>query len=1554
MATYHKAGPVTVTVKSTSGILLGNIPFEYIDHENNFLKQMVCDPKSRRKLFLIMAEREQQPSLHPPHTDPTTGSSQASHVLATLVYAAAKFDAPELIRMIFDSSSGGVVFHAYKDRAKLPESVARDHGNDDTATYLEEVTTRFYEEIKSGKEFNQTVDWLELIKAADEAQAIKTRLAKNSTVIAAHVERNVIPPAKEESRVFPSAASEGGISPSAEKESGVTPSDTKEKDITPLAATKRNLTPSGEREINFTLSAMNGNNMTTSNACDSGVKLSNSKESNVTPSADEESDVTLLSAEGSAGRSSPEGECGGTLPPESESDVTLPPESESDVTLPPESESDVTLPPESESDVTLPPESESDVLPSAEREGDATPANLKGNTVLSLAGSKSGAIHANLKEITVLQSAKSERYATPIKFNEMNVPPSAETDSKGKLANSKKTTVPTLSVSKSDATSAKSKESNVPLSAKQESDVTLLPKREIVVTPSAANGSDIMLVAAQENVTQSVSGESNITPSAENVRGVTLAVAKEREGPVTPSTAEGSGVFSLSHIRSVAALSASQDVDLVSSAAKVRDLMPSATEGSVESDTLNEQIVDPEEEVKEEQRMSVVPCAPSFHWTKETTNYARLCRLLVDVGSGVLRQTFERKRPPGNLDTVLSSPPVHTVLLSLKKKKVLNPLQWGKLYPTVRCSVSSKNFDITLLMVLLRNICGIVAPPTGWNTLPTAADMSLEADIVRIKCYRNIVYGHASEALVDDTTFNRYWQDIQGPVVRLGGAEYQSAIGDQKKECMDPDFEEHYKELLRQWVKDEVSIKERLDEMTEKIGKSLDELKEAIVNPTKKAGDKAVTQYSNVLKESIRGQTEYLAQVSPTLPKVRTDHIFTNILMQHGRKPVQYLDLERKECLDPHGQTRRKFVEDLDLKREKHLRQCGQMSSNRIKHSQEIFHPTDGKDSKSVLVTGKAGIGKTLFCQKLIRDWADNKLFESLGNTNLADFKFAYLLTFRQLNLLGDNPVTLKDILNRSSVLDDHSNIDDSLFEYIVDHPEEVLVIFDGYDEFLQRDSIASDLHEKYPNNAIEKMPSAAVCAKLLKGKILRGSVVVITSRPDESDKMKDEHIHFDRYVEITGFSEPQVKEYIGKYFKNNEGMKNTVLDHITKNVNLFSLAHIPALCFLMCSYFEYSLQHSDITNPLPVKTSDLYDEVVKMFVQKHDKNKRLPLEVTVNVLSKLAAQLLRERTYLFIEEDLKTFNSQEVKSLCESGLLHCGPLFRKCFSATTKYFCFTHLTLQEYLAARWLVKEKKTPPQHVSPEVYQFMSGILSKQKDAILMEKLLEKVLRPRFSSAGRNRLEMFKCLMEYEDVEFAKRIVKKHHRDIFREEGGISFFCSLLTDVDCTALCFLLHVFGALDAEGKSKVKQGASKRGAKWKLTTLDQSYNQIPDAGSLCEALQTPTYKLTKLNLSGNQITDAGVASLCQALQTPTCKLTTLDLSFNQITDAGVVSLCQVLEKPTCKLTTLELSFNQITDAGVVSFCQVLQTPTCKLTALNLMGNQITDAVLSVSVKHYRH
>ena len=221
---------------------------------------------------------------------------------------------------------------------------------------------------------------------------------------------------------------------------------------------------------------------------------------------------------------------------------------------------------------------------------------------------------------------------------------------------------------------------------------------------------------------------------------------------------------------------------------------------------------------------------PTFHSTNETTNYARLCRLLVDVGANVLRETFDKKRPTGSLDIVLSTPPVHATLQTLRTKRVLNATQWSKLYPAIKSSVSSKDFDITLLMVLLRNICGLVAPPTGWDSLPAARDLTPEADIVRIKYYRNTVYGHASEASVDNPTFSQCWQDIQDALVRLGGTCYQDAIDDLKTDCMDPGIEEHYQDILKQWVKDEINVKERLDE----IKQELDDLRESRVNFEKK------------------------------------------------------------------------------------------------------------------------------------------------------------------------------------------------------------------------------------------------------------------------------------------------------------------------------------------------------------------------------------------------------------------------------------------------------------------------------------------------------------------------------------------------------------------------------------------------------------------------------------------------------------------------------------------------------------------------------------------------
>ena len=100
-------------------------------------------------------------------------------------------------------------------------------------------------------------------------------------------------------------------------------------------------------------------------------------------------------------------------------------------------------------------------------------------------------------------------------------------------------------------------------------------------------------------------------------------------------------------------------------------------------------------------------------------------------------------------------------------------------------------------------------------------------------------------------------------------------------------------------------------------------------------------------------------------------------------------------------------------------------------------------------------------------------------------------MTFRQLNLQRDTNISLRELLNCSSILDDCCNVDDSRLEYIRSHSEEVLIIIDGFDEYSQQDYIAGNEHESYPNSARDKMPVAALCAKLMRRKILGNATVI-------------------------------------------------------------------------------------------------------------------------------------------------------------------------------------------------------------------------------------------------------------------------------------------------------------------------------------------------------------------------------------------------------------------------------------------------------------------------------
>ena len=150
---------------------------------------------------------------------------------------------------------------------------------------------------------------------------------------------------------------------------------------------------------------------------------------------------------------------------------------------------------------------------------------------------------------------------------------------------------------------------------------------------------------------------------------------------------------------------------------------------------------------------------------KNEANYFRVCRLLIGKGSDALRVVLHSVHAPSTLPGVLNA---KKAVLEKIRGSVITNKQWDLLFPASGAAPDSNNFDITLLTILLRNICGLSPPTKGWNEMPLADDISKSADIVRIKSFRNEVYGHTASAQLDDTKFESLWQQISQPLIRRG------------------------------------------------------------------------------------------------------------------------------------------------------------------------------------------------------------------------------------------------------------------------------------------------------------------------------------------------------------------------------------------------------------------------------------------------------------------------------------------------------------------------------------------------------------------------------------------------------------------------------------------------------------------------------------------------------------------------------------------------------------------------------------------------------------------
>ena len=439
---------------------------------------------------------------------------------------------------------------------------------------------------------------------------------------------------------------------------------------------------------------------------------------------------------------------------------------------------------------------------------------------------------------------------------------------------------------------------------------------------------------------------------------------------------------------------------------------------------------------------------------QEKANFTRLSRLLVDKGTEALRKTFDGIHRPASLPAVLNAN--KTSLLRLKPR-VINNSQWNLLYPPSGDPPDVKTFDVTLLTVLFRNICRF--PKKGWSVAPVDTDRSTQANIVRIKSYRNEVYAHVTSTQVDNATFESLWQKISQALIELKIP--QNDVDDLKVCPLAPE-EEIYIRVLEDWKLREEEEEEEVLQKLEGIGCSINRLTEITED-----GIKRFSAWQEKDKKE-----------HPESPQARLSQV--------------------------PGDDSRCKLDDED-----HLRKLAKCNfKTKIKRKVESFMPETrkwllkevndwflGKKNESRILVLKAGpgFGKSVFAAKLCEDFKKNgKLaachFCDFSDSNLRNpMMMLQSLASQMCETIHGFEEKLLDQLKRphkvSSLKDAFGvYLQNPLDELEIDEREPLLILIDGLDESAADDK--NDIVNLIANYFVD-LPD---CVKVL-----------VTSRPEIS-----------------------------------------------------------------------------------------------------------------------------------------------------------------------------------------------------------------------------------------------------------------------------------------------------------------------------------------------------------------------------------------------------------------------------------------------------------------------
>ena len=573
----------------------------------------------------------------------------------------------------------------------------------------------------------------------------------------------------------------------------------------------------------------------------------------------------------------------------------------------------------------------------------------------------------------------------------------------------------------------------------------------------------------------------------------------------------------------------------------------------------------------------------------------------------------------------------------------------------------------------------------------------------------------------------------------------------------------------------------------------------------------------------------------------------------------------------------------------------------------DLFKGESGKDEpvRKVLIEGSAGIGKTTLTISLSEDWACDKLFQ--------EFELVLLLPLRHEKVAsaGSLPELLKLLHSSPSVCE-------SVSSYLIEEEaEKVLVIADGWDELSEYErKKGSFLYQLL----FEEFPLMSV---------------VVTSRPSASASLHNLPI-LDRFVDIKGFDNDDIKEYIQSEFGSDQEKAQRLLEQLECNPVIESVCSVPLNCAIVCHLW-------DTLEALPSTMTQLYTRIILHTTCRNLRKlsaygptfsmasfNDLPegLQKSWWLLCEFAFKALEKDQIVFTKQELVEFFPESDEQLLCFGLLQSVETVLDVTCVVS--FNFLHLTFMEYLAALHLSKQSSDRILEILfitdrfAMVVRFLFGI----KSCCSCESIVSFAKQAVHYVADSDELSVCHCALEAQN-DFVTGEAIQCLLSMSSIYSGVKFGYPQ-NPHDCAAILYVIA-----NMQECCELEINFSYCGVREKQII------------TLTDALASKHGKLqvNKLNLRGNKLTDKTVSYLFNRASAAFQSLTYLDLSC-------IRSISTALAKSSssgCTLSFLSLSANPLGVSGL----QEVENLVCdgvlsNLECLNLNGSLTDDADTNAS------